>query len=82
MKTLYELFKDIKSHGLTSLQFLSALNLFFHGDVQTSIDTITGLCKNLSFKTLSGEQQIEFEKISDLSAYINFKMKHSVLLKC
>ena len=38
------------------------------------------LCKNVSFKTLSGQQQIEFEKISDLSAHINFKMKHSVLL--
>ena len=48
-------------------------------DIQTSKDKIAKLYKNLSFKTLSGEQQVEFEKISDLSAYIHFKMKHSVL---
>ena len=39
MKTLYELFKDTTSHGLVSLQFLSALNLFFGGDIQTSKET-------------------------------------------
>ena len=62
MKTLYELFKDTKSYGLVSIQFLLDLNLFFGGDIQTSKDMITELHKNLSFKTLSGEQQIEFEK--------------------
>ena len=69
MKTLYELFKDTKSHGLISLQFLSALNLFFVGDIRTSKDVITELYKYLSLKTLSGKQQIEFQKISDLSAH-------------
>ena len=69
MKTLYELFKDTKSHGLVSLQFLSALNLFFVGDIRTSKDVITELYKYLSFKTLSRKQQIEFQKISDLSAH-------------
>ena len=29
MRTLYELFKDTKSHGLVSLQFLSVLKLFW-----------------------------------------------------
>ena len=69
MKTLYELFKDTKSHGLISLQFLSALNLFFVGDIRTSKDVITELYKYLSLKTLSWKQQIEFQKISDLSAH-------------
>ena len=55
IKTLYELFKDTKSHGLVSLQFLFALNLFFGGVIQTSKDVITELYKNLSFQTLSGE---------------------------
>ena len=41
---------------------------------------ITELYKILSFKTLSGEQQTEFENISDLSAHINFKVEHSILL--
>ena len=48
--------------------------------IETSKDVITELYKNLSFKTFSGEQQIEFEKISDLFAHINFKMKNSILL--
>ena len=73
------MFKDTKSHGLVSLQFLSALNIFFSGDIGLSKDTITELYKNLSYKTLSGERQVEFEKISDLTAHINFDMKHSIL---
>ena len=44
-----------------------------------SKDTIAERYKNLSFRTLSGRQQIEFEKVSDLTAHINFKMKHSIL---
>ena len=73
------MFKDTKSHGLISLQFLSTLNIFFGGDIGLSKDTITELYKNLSYKTLSGGRQVEFDKISDLSTHINFKMKHSIL---
>ena len=80
LKSLYEMLKDTKSHGIVSLQFLSALNIFFDGNIQTSKDVITELYKILSFKTLSGEQQTEFENISDLSAHINFKVEHSLLL--
>ena len=79
IKTLSEMFKDAKSHGLFSLQFLSTLNFFFVGDVSLSKDTITELYKNLILETLSGNQNIEFEKVSDLTAHINFKMKHSIL---
>ena len=53
IKTLYEMFKDTKSHGLVSLQFLSALNIFFGGHISLSKDTITELYKNLPFRTLS-----------------------------
>ena len=49
------------------------------GDISLSKDTIAELYKNLSFRTLSGRQQIEFEKVSDLTAHINFKIKHSIL---
>ena len=31
LKILYEIFNDTKSHGLISVQFLSALHLFFGG---------------------------------------------------
>ena len=79
LKALYEMFKDAKSHVLASLQFLLAFNIFFGGDSGPSQDTITELDKNLSFRTLSREQQIKFEKVSDLTTHINFKMKHSIL---
>ena len=62
LKTLYEMFKDAKSHGLVSAQFLSALHLFFSRDVELSKDTITELYKNLSLRVLSGEQQIDILK--------------------
>ena len=55
------------------------MNLFFGGDVQLSKDTITELYRNISLRTLSSEQQVEFDKISELIAHINFKMKHSIL---
>ena len=66
--------KGTKSHRLVSIQFLSTLTLFFDGDVQLLEDMITELSKNLSLRTLSGEQQSD-----ELTAHINFKMKHSVL---
>ena len=56
-----------------------ALNFFFGGDVSLSKDTIIELYKSLSLETLSGNQNIEFEKVSDLNAHISFKMKHSIL---
>ena len=81
LKTLYEMLHEIdtKSHGLISLQFLSLLSIFFSRDIGFSKDTIAELYKNLSYKTLWGERQIEFDKITDLTVHINFKMKHSIL---
>ena len=45
------------------------------------MDTITELYNNLSLEMLSGRQNISFETISDLTAEISFKMKHSALPK-
>ena len=45
------------------------------------MDTITELYNNLSLEMLSGRQNISFETISDLTAEISFKMKHSTLSK-
>ena len=50
------MFKDAKSHGLVSLQVLSALNIFFGGDIRLSKDTITELHKNLSLEGLSNSR--------------------------
>ena len=74
------MFKGRESHRLVSIQFLSSLELIFGGDVQLSKDTITELYKKLSLETLSSEQQVEFDKISEPTAQINFKMKHSILI--
>ena len=41
LERLYELYRGTKSNRLVSLQILSALNLFFGGDIQNSRDTIT-----------------------------------------
>ena len=62
LKTLYEIFQGTKSNGLVSLQFLSALNIFFGGSVDLSRHTTTELYNNLSFEALSGKQNLSFEK--------------------
>ena len=59
---------------------MSALNLFGGGDVQLAKDAITEFYKNVSLGTLSSKQQVEFDKIFDLTAHINFEMKHSILV--
>ena len=69
--------KDTESHGLVFVQF--SLNLFFSGGIQLSKETITELYKNLSLETLRGKRQVEFDKISEQTTHINFKMKHSIL---
>ena len=82
LKSLYEMFKDTKSHGIVSVQLLLALSIFFFffgGDASLAKDTMTELYKNLSFETLCRNQNTEFEKVPDLNAHINFTMKHSIL---
>ena len=54
------------------------LDIFSDGDIRLSKDTITELYKNLLLETLSGQHKIEFEKLSDLTAHINFETKHSI----
>ena len=62
--------------GLFLYNFYQHLT-FFGGYVHLSKDTITKPYKNLFLETLSRKQNIEFEKVSNLTAHINFKMKHS-----
>ena len=65
LKNFYEMFKDTDTHELVSVQFLSALNLFFSGDIQLSKDRITELYKSLSLKTFSRDGK------SSLTKYLN-----------
>ena len=41
---------------------------------------MTELYQNLTFETLSGPREIQFEKISDLVSHINFKLQYSLFL--
>ena len=80
LKKLYELFEDTKSHGLVSLQFLSALNLFIGGSIENSKNAMSELYHNLTYETLSGAIEIQFEWISNLFSCITYKLHHSALL--
>ena len=75
LKNLYEIFKDTPSHGLVSLQFLSALGIFFGLDINTPKMPITELYRNLSFGSLSGVRDFSFDSVSDLTLGKNFKIK-------
>ena len=79
IKRLYKLYKGTKSHGLVSPQFLSALNLFFGGNIQLSKDTITELYENLTIETLSGKRQPKFDKILDIISDMKFTMQRSIM---
>ena len=73
LKDLYEMLQGTKSLGLVSLQFLCALDIFFGGDA------LTELHHNLSYETLSGGRNFNFEAISDLVADMSFQIKKLTL---
>ena len=66
LKNLYTMFKNTKSHGIVSLHFLCWLEIFL--GLWTSIPKygLTELYQNLSYETLSGARNYEFENVSDL----------------
>ena len=45
------MFKDTKSHGLVSLQFIGALGILFGLDISVLKNAISELYKNLSYET-------------------------------
>ena len=80
LKQLYEMFKDTNSHGLVSLQFLCADGIFLGVDKSITESAITELYKNLSYETLSGARDLDFQAVFDLILEINFQIKRSTLL--
>ena len=74
------MFKDRNSHGLVSLQFLCALGRFFGVDKSIPKSAITELYKNLSYKTLSGARDLNFQAVSDLISEVSCQIKRSTLL--
>ena len=79
LKNLYEMFPGTKSQGLVSLQFLCALNIFFGGDAILSKNSLTELYYSLSYETLSGGRNFNFEAISDLVVDMSFQIKKITL---
>ena len=79
LKLLYEMFKDMQSHGLVSIQFLSALGIFFGLDISIPKYALTELYKDLSYETLSGARNLELEAISDLIGALSFQIKNSTI---
>ena len=80
LKQLYEMFKDTNSHGLVSLKFLCADGIFFGVDKSITESAITELYKSLSYETLNGARDLDFQAVFDLILEVNFQIKHSTLL--
>ena len=74
-RNLYEMFRYTKSHGLVSIQFLDVLSIFFGVDLTQIKNSITELFKNLSYATLSGANNFDFDEISDLINALSFSIK-------
>ena len=67
---------DTYSHALVSLPFLRVIHYYFDTTDQHLIkNALTELYGNLSYITLSGARNFEFENVSDLTARISFLIK-------
>ena len=77
MKQLYDLFKNTNSHGLVSLPFLGLLFHYFESekDLIYINNATTELYKNLSYMTLSGNRELEFQAVSDFIGQLSFIIK-------
>ena len=70
------MFRHTYSHGLVSLPFLGAFHYYFDATDQHLIkNALTELYRNLSYITLSGARNFEFENVSDFTARISFLIK-------
>ena len=67
---LYKKFQLTDSHGLVSVQFLAALNVFMGGDKTISKNAMSEFFNNLSMQVLSRDDdriEIRFEAITELN---------------
>ena len=79
IKRLYELFKNTKSHGLVSLPFLGLIQFYLEKDDRLIKNSLTELYGNLSYMTLSGARDFQFEAVSDLTAKLSFLLKQATI---
>ena len=80
MKSLYEMFKHTNFHGLVSLPFLGLIQYYLEkNDFSLIKNALTELYSNLSYITLSGAREFDFNALSDLTAKLSFLLKHATL---
>ena len=79
LKPLYEMFKNTNSHGLVSIQFMCVLGKFFGVDISKLKSTISGLYINLSYETLSGARNVDFQAVPNLTSDMIFGIKKASL---
>ena len=73
-----EKFKNSSSYGLASVQFLSALNIFFGGDQNISRNVMSEYLHNLSLQALTiddDKYEIQFYEIEELNRNLKMLMR-------
>ena len=73
------MFRDTNSHGLISVQFICALGVFFGVNIEIIKINISELYQNLSYETLSGAKDFEYNSISDIVTELSYQIKTSTL---
>ena len=78
VKKLYEEFHETIPHGIVTVPFLCALNLFFGRELNYSKKALSELYYNLSLQVLSDEYEISptYDAISGLTADISTNIKN------
>ena len=80
MRHLYDLFKNTNSYGVVSLPFLGLIQFYLEENDHTLIkNAISELYQSLSYITLSGARDFQFDAISDLTARLSVLLKHVTL---
>ena len=81
MKNLYETFRHTNSHGLISLPFLGIIQYYLEkNDFSLIRNSLTERYSNLSYITLSGARDFDFNAVSDLTAKISYLLKSATIL--
>ena len=76
MKSLCNMFRHTNSHGLVSLPFLGILQYYLEkNDFSLIKKALTELYSNLSYITLRGARDFDFNALSDSTAKIPFLLK-------
>ena len=80
MKSLYQIIKHANSHGLVSLPFLGLIQYYLEkNDFSLIKNAPTEIDSNLSYITLSGAREFNFNAVSDLTARLSILLKQATL---